>query len=365
MPCPACGFSIADPATPQCPNCGRPLVTPSSPQYYGGSVVGDTPSYGGQAPAPAFGYGPYAPLGSRQDYPTNPSYPEQPAPPSAPPPWGYYAPPSAPPPPSSYAPPSVPFGYAPYGPQGYQPYAPPPPPPPRRRDSLVAIIASVLVVIALITVGGAALVLSQNRSASGTPGAQTSYSSTSAAGVATTPTVTPAVNVLFQDNFTSNTSGWSNDSHCFYASDGYHVRDGYICYAPAGEMSDIVVSANIKQVAGETNWFYGVVVRRASKGNFYALYIDSNGEWKFSKDVNDQRTDLIPYVHTSAVNTGLNASNNLSIRAQGSHFVFLINGAQVGHFDDSTFDRGWSGVEGNSEGQVEIVVTQFTLALPN
>jgi hypothetical protein len=267
----------------------------------------------------------------------------------------------------SYAPPSMPLGYPPqYAPQGYPPYfAPPPPPPVRRKGPVIAIVASILVVIALIGAGGAAVLLSHKGTPSGTPGAQTSYSGTNAAGPAATPTVTPDTNAYFQDNFSSNTSGWANDSHCFYGSDGYHIRDGYVCFAPTDQLANVGASADMTQIAGETNWFYGVVVRLQNVKNFYAMYVDSNGEWKFAKVVNGQHTDLIPYVHTTAIHTGLNVSNTITVRAVGSHFVFIINGVQVGQSDDSTLAKGLCGVEGNSHGQVEILVTRFTLDLLN
>jgi hypothetical protein len=260
----------------------------------------------------------------------------------------------------------MPLGYPPYGQQSVPAYVPPPPPP--RRGKTITIISSILVVIALLVAGGAALVLSrQSGNTSGPVGAQTSYSPTSTTGPRATATSTTSTgNVIFHDDFSSNTSGWTNDSHCFYGSDGYHIPDGYICYAPAGQFGDAIVSADMKQTAGEITWFYGIVFRRVSKGNFYELNIDSNGKWLFDKVVNDQSVDLIPFVHSNAIHTGLNATNHLEVHAVGTHFEFLINGVQVGQFDDSTYNKGLCGVEGGSpSGNVQVVVTQFTLALPS
>lgn len=263
----------------------------------------------------------------------------------------------------------MPLGYPPYGAPGGPSYAPPPPPPPRRRGPATAIVASVLVVIALVVACGAAVVLSHTTgTTASTPGAQTSYTGTSTPAATSTSPATAAANanVIFHDDFSSSSSGWTNDSHCYYGADGYHIPDGYICYAPTGEVGDAIVSADMKQTAGETNWFYGIVFRRVSKGNFYEMSIDSNGKWLFDKVVNDQTVELMPYVHSDAIHAGLNASNHLEARAIGTHFEFYINGVQVGHFDDSTYGKGLCGVEGGSpEGQVQVVFTQFTLALPN
>lgn len=275
---------------------------------------------------------------------------------------GAYAPPSATQPSGGYAPPSMPLGYPPYGPQGNPAYLPPPPP--RRRGPVIAIVSSILVVIALIVAAGAAIVLSkQSGSATSTPGAKTSYAGTVTPGA--TATAATGGHVIFQDDFSSSSSGWLNDSHCFYASDGYHIPDGYICYAPTDQLADAVVSADAHQTTGDTGWFYGVVFRRVSKGNYYSMAINSVGDWKFAKHVNGQRTDLLPYVHTAALNTGLNAKNTLTARIVGSHFEFFINGVKVGEYDDSTFTRGSWGVEGAGGTGVEIVYTHFSLALPS
>lgn len=219
-------------------------------------------------------------------------------------------------------------------------------------------------VIALIVACGAAVVLSHTTGApTSTPSAQTSYTGTTTPGAST-----PGANgghILFQDDFTSTSSGWTNDTHCFYGSDGYHIPDGYICYAPTDEIADAIVSADVTQSVGETGWFYGVVFRRVSKGNYYSMAINADGDWKFAKHVDDQRTDLLPYVHTAALNTGLNAKNTIEARVAGSHFEFFINGVKVGQFDDSTFATGRWGIEGAGGGGAQVVYSHFSLALPN
>lgn len=372
MQCPGCGFVFTDAVIAQCPRCGSPLRTAPPATTPGGDSLGHEqtatpfPPSTGSSPSYSSGAG-YSAYPAYPTYPTSPSQPTPPgyfAPPSAPLPSGSYAPPSAPLPPTSYAPPSAPFVYPPYGPQGVPGYMPPPPPPPRRRGPTTAIISSVLVVIAVVAACGAAVLLSHTTGApASTPGAQTSYSGTVTHGAtATTP---PGQHMLFQDDFSSNTSGWLNDSKCSYGADGYHVADAYICYAPTGATSDSIVSADIKQTAGDITWFYGIVFRRASKGNFYELFIDSDGKWEFNKVVNNTRTHLLPYVPAAAIHTGLNASNTVTARAIGSHFEFFVNGTQVGQFDDSTFSSGRCGLASAGDGQVQIVATHFSLALPN
>src|SRR5689334_14703003 len=46
-----------------------------------------------------------------------------------------------------------------------------------------------------------------------------------------TSTVDPSAHA-FNDPLTSNTFGWNADSHAYFKSDGYHITQSYIEYAP-------------------------------------------------------------------------------------------------------------------------------------
>src|SRR5579859_2825966 len=46
------------------------------------------------------------------------------------------------------------------------------------------------------------------------------------------PSPTPTQTVLYRNALTSAADGWSNDSNCTFASDGYHIKGGFLCIAP-------------------------------------------------------------------------------------------------------------------------------------
>lgn len=174
-----------------------------------------------------------------------------------------------------------------------------------------------------------------------------------------TSTVAPVGAVLFHDPLTARAHDWTNDQHCAFASDGYHVRDGYECYAPTAQQHDITLSVQARQVSGPTDRRYGLGFRLNAAGDEYLFAIDGNGHWLFGKYIAGVFTTIIQPTASTAIKQGLGSTNTLTVHATGSHFTFAINGASVGAADDDTLDTGYCGVEG-SRG-IEIVFTNLTI----
>lgn len=364
MNCPNCGLQITDPRLPSCPRCGQPLRAPmpdqqpqaGTPTYpgYGAPGFGAQPttppaasSFGDQTPYPGAGYGqppaappayggdPYAgqpPAGAQSGYPAY----GQPAAPSTP----FYG---------QGMGQGMPGGY----PMPQQPGYPMPQPPQRKRNLGLIIGIPVAVVLVLCIGGFAGLAYIGSR----LPATSTSTST----NTGTSATSTPTEQVIFQDALTSSShdGNWPNDSNCIFASDGYHVKGGYLCYAPTDDVSNGTISVNAKQTNGDITQGYGLVLRRASKGNYYIFVIDSNGKWAFYKLVNDSATAVKDFTASSAIHSGLNASNALKVTMSGSSFTFYVNDTQVGEATDSTFTSGLSGVAGADSS--EVVYTSFKI----
>jgi hypothetical protein len=316
-----------------------PYGQPAPPSYplYGQPAPGSMPVYP-QPSAPSMPlYGQQVPPGYPPGYPAYPGY-GQPGAPSVP----LYGQP-------------VPGGMPGYGQYGQA--APPsqnrlplltPLPEVKRRPVWLIVLVAVLIV-ALVGVSVAAVVALSSNHNQATPGG---------ASVGPTPTATPYI--IFFDPLTSPKYEWPNDSHCSFASDGYHVIGDYSCYAPTGDVDDGAISVDVKQISGADNHFYGLAIRRVSAGNRFDFVITSNGDWKFDKFVNDQRTDVLPYVPNQAIHTGLNATNTLKVVAHSTNFTFFVNGVQVGQADDTTYSTGLTGVVGNVSS--EFVFTNFSVA---
>jgi hypothetical protein len=180
------------------------------------------------------------------------------------------------------------------------------------------------------------------------------------AGGALSPTATPNL-IVYQDKLDGSTkSDWIDDSNCSFGSDGYHIKTGYICYSPADTVGDGVTTVSVKQITGPVTHAYGLVFRRPSSGNYYAFEIDSNGKWLFDKIVGGKTTTIDDFTENAAILKGLNQENTLSVTAQGSHFVFSVNGTQVGTADDTTFTTGETGLLGNDG--IEVVFTNLIIS---
>lgn len=227
MPCPRCGYDLASVNAPACPNCGLPLVqspayppaaypgAPSTPLYSQGSSQPAQPVSGEVPPSMPSGWPGY---GTAPNFPTNPASPGLPPYPTAP---GY----------AVGAPPSVPLAPGQAYPQAWygQPGVPSQqlgspfgPPAPRRRAGLV--IGVVLAIVLILGASGAAVVALNN---GGSPAASATATATGTTG----PTATPTATVIYQESFASQPEGWSEDANCFYGTGGYHIKNGYFCFA--------------------------------------------------------------------------------------------------------------------------------------
>ncbi|MGZ6388801.1 MAG: hypothetical protein ACXWQZ_06020 [Ktedonobacterales bacterium] len=174
-----------------------------------------------------------------------------------------------------------------------------------------------------------------------------------------TATVVPAGTVLFQDPLTTKAHDWTDDQHCSFASDGYHVRDGYECYAPTSQQSDIALTVEAQQLSGPTDRRYGLGLRLNAAGDEYLFAIDSNGHWLFGKYIAGVFITIVQPTASAAIKQGLGSKNTLTVRAIGSHFAFAINKTPVGTAEDATLGTGYCGVEG-SRG-IEIVFTSLSI----
>lgn len=370
MHCPSCGYPIDQQSLERCPQCGRPLTAPADQLIAASAPTPATgsPSPGGEPVAPSVQdppQSPYTPYAPYAPY-TQPGQPGVylPAPGGYAQPYGQPAPPSHPLSPS-YPPPSGYFQAA-YPPMGYfpSPYAAQPPAPPAQRKSrvglIVGIIAAVVVVLAVCTCGTIFAVQSLSRSAviHGFP-TITVYTPTPAP----TPTTIPVRTVIYQNTFASGADGWSTDTNtCFWKSDGYHVTDGYECYAPTGVQKNVDVSVRAKQLSGDTQSPYGLVFGLDDKNNDYQFVIVGDSSWALFRCTNDGCTAAVDYTDDPAILGGLRTSNRLEVLVQGTHFAFYVNGSKVGSYDDPNYTSGRVGVAVGDK--IECVFTDFVVSRP-
>ena len=223
------------------------------------------------------------------------------------------------------APGGYPGAYAPG--QGWRPSAQPEP---RPWGRIIGAIFGGLIVVAIVV----SVIYTVTRPPA-PPVKFTSAQETQTAVVAST---------ILADPLTSNVNGWSDDSHCYFDTNGYHIRNAWMCYAPIGSQVDGTESVTAKEIAGPVNHGYGLVFRRVSKGNYYQFMITSSGDYAVFKIQNDTLSDLVPYTPSSAIDVGLNAVNTLSVTMSGPVFDCYVNGVKVTETHDSAFPQGLWGL---------------------
>lgn len=310
MQCPSCGFSVDQQGLAHCPQCGRPLLVSEQQQIAGGALSPDpniSPS--GVEPVapndqtpPQNPYTPYTPPGQPGAYPPMPSGPAAPSYPPAVYPQALYAPtPSMPPMTSA--------------------------PQKNRTRLIVGIVAAVVVLLVACT--------------GGTIFAVHSLSRTSAAAHRPSASPTLSASKVYSNTFASSADDWTAiPQHCFLANDGYHAAGGYYCTVPVAEQDNVDVSVNVRQVSGPTNWSYGIFFRQQDKDNGYAFMITSNGKWVFVRCLNADCTTPVYFTANDVIKPGLDTTNTIEVRATGPHFVFFVNGTQVGSYDDTALAFG-------------------------
>ncbi len=206
------------------------------------------------------------------------------------------------------------------------------------------------VVVALVVIAIVVSVYNQSHAKPIEPISPASANATVTAAIA-------ASNTLLSDPLTSNVNGWSNDSHCYFAQDGYHIGGGYICYAPIDNQVDGVETVTASQVAGPDNYAYGLIFRLEDDNNYYEFAIDSNSRWAFFKVVNGKTTRLHDYTTNVAINGGLNTKNTLSVKMSGSTFEFYVNGQKMGTMNDATLPEGKWGLA--ADNGLNVVFTNY------
>ena len=158
------------------------------------------------------------------------------------------------------------------------------------------------------------------------------------------------------DTFDTNQNDWNTgESDSDYLSGTQKVADGkyrWEARAKQGvfwpgassvvEVTDFYFTTQAQQVSGPASAAYGVVFRQADDDNFYYFRIADDGTYSFYSQVKNEWKTLIDAKPSAAIRPG--ETNQITVEAVGSHFVFFVNGEEVDEYDDDALERGGIGV---------------------
>lgn len=216
-----------------------------------------------------------------------------------------------------------------------------------------AVIALIALVIFLTSLGG--------------HGAAAVKHSTPAARTTVAPTVspTPVENIAFQDSLNASSRKWPASGHSFYSDGGYELTGSWTSFTPAGNLGNGSISVRMRQLSGANNQFYGVIFRATNDSipTGYFFGIAQNQQWTFATLTQGNSTPILAPTTNAAINSAPGASNTITVRATGNHFVFYINGTQVGQADATAFASGRIGLS-STDSSLRVVFNDFVVKVP-
>lgn len=160
-------------------------------------------------------------------------------------------------------------------------------------------------------------------------------------------------NILFQDNFSDNGSGWDrsdwDDGLSDYGNGVYriHVKTAtYDIWANPGKNfdGDVRVEADAIKVSGDDDNNFGLICRysgEANAANFYFFNISSDGFAIIGKvSAGSQEYLSSDQMQPSEAIKQGTTSNHLRADCVGSTLTLYVNGTQVATATDSAFTSG-------------------------
>jgi hypothetical protein len=159
----------------------------------------------------------------------------------------------------------------------------------------------------------------------------------------------PEQDVLFQDDFSSTSSGWDRisveEGVTDYADGVYRIyvntSETDVWANPGLDFSDVRVEVEATKVGGDDDNDFGLICRYSDSSNFYFFVISSDGYYGIGR-VLDGSQELIgetAMLPTDEVNQG-EATNLLRADCDGEELSLYVNGVFVASQMDSSFSAG-------------------------
>jgi hypothetical protein len=185
---------------------------------------------------------------------------------------------------------------------------------------------------------------------------RSAFDSSSTPTPAPCPPVPPQWIMVTGETFTSNINDWPTgpDSNKYSASN-MQIGHGTLTYSVEAKqdvysyryphvqrLTDFYLEADVRQVSGPADSFYGLVFR-VSDWRHYFFAISDNGDLVVRKRADQGGwSSMVQFAPTAHVDPG--KRNTMTILAQGSHFVFCINHYVLAELEDADFQEGEVGI---------------------
>lgn len=161
--------------------------------------------------------------------------------------------------------------------------------------------------------------------------------------------------VLIAEHFNFNWSGWCTGATSNDLMTGQRTVSGtyrwearaldsfaWGCPARLEPMTDFLVTVQAQRLSGSERAQYGLRLRADGTDSYYLFRVREDGYFHFALKHQDQWRTLIDWTRSPAIHSG--EPNRLDVVAQGSRFLFYINGRLVGQANDDSLTAGQIGL---------------------
>lgn len=155
--------------------------------------------------------------------------------------------------------------------------------------------------------------------------------------------------VLFKDDFSHRSGGWSthSDASSFsgYDQNGFRLSTNIPNYqfwsVPGLYFQDVLIHTKTQKLSGPEDNLFGVICRYQDPENFYALVISSDGYYGIFKMINGE-FELIerPTMDYSDTIKGGGEVNEIHALCLGENLVLIVNDTRLIQVHDTTFSAG-------------------------
>ena len=156
--------------------------------------------------------------------------------------------------------------------------------------------------------------------------------------------------VLFKDDFSNSSSGWSSYSDeegvNDYTDGGYRIfvnkTQWYFWTNPERSFTDTIIEVDGKKIAGPDENDYGVICRYTDDANFYFFTVGSDGYYAISKFVNGEESlvGMEEMQFNDSIIKGGDATNRIKVTCAGSGLTLEVNGTILADVVDSDLATG-------------------------
>lgn len=121
------------------------------------------------------------------------------------------------------------------------------------------------------------------------------------------------------------------------------------------EFGDFYVEVDAVHLAGDLDNSFGIAFRMEDAENCYLFEINANGEYMFSKLVDNEWDTIVDWTKSTVLNTGRGSENSLGVLSIGDWIVLTANDKELKRIADDSFSKGWIGLSAASydDGGVE------------